>query len=161
MFSIKKLIRVTLKKNIRSEEPTYFLFCSESRQKSPYVFFSIKRLANYSSRRTRDFFFVVFVLFFYESREKRSELNMETKTTIRPDSPPPDPVSPAVLYSLPDKAWQYNPLLPKEFKILRVDVMSQFKKILIFMFNTVLFKIPAVSMLSGSAYRYMDKLLNL
>ena len=31
------------------------------------------------------------------------------------------------------------------------------------MFNTVLFKIPAVSiiMLSGSAYRYMHKLLNL
>ena len=88
---------------------------------------------------------------------------METKTTIRPDPPPhPDPVSPAVLYSLPDKAWQYNPLLPKEFKILQVDVMSQLKKkILIFMFNTVLFKIPAVSMLSGSAYRYMHKLLNL
>ena len=39
--------------------------------------------------------------------------------------------------------------------------MSQLKKILIFMFNTVLFKIPAVSMLSGSAYRYMHKLLNL
>ena len=86
---------------------------------------------------------------------------MATKTTIRPD-PPPDPVSPAVLYSLPDKARQYNPLLPKEFKILQVDVMSQFKKkILIFMFNTVLFKIPAVSMLSGSAYTYMHKLLNL
>ena len=33
-------------------------------------------------------------------------------------SPPPDPVSPAVLYSLRDKAWQYNPLLPKEFKII-------------------------------------------
>ena len=75
--------------------------------------------------------------------------------------PPPDPVSLAVLYSLPDKAWQYNPLLPKEFKILQVDVMSQLKKILIFMFNTVLFKIPAVSMLSGSAYRYMHKLLNI
>ena len=29
------------------------------------------------------------------------------------------------------------------------------------MFNTVLFKIPAVSMLLGSAYRYMHKLLNL
>ena len=30
------------------------------------------------------------------------------------------------------------------------------------MFNTVLFKIPAVSMLSGSAYRYTHiKLLNL
>ena len=71
-------------------------------------------------------FFVV-VLFFYESREKRSGLNMETKTTIRPDPPPP-PESPAMLYSLPDKAWQYNPLLPKEFKILQVDVMSQFKK---------------------------------
>ena len=84
---------------------------------------------------------------------------METKTTIRPD--PPDPVSPAVLYSSPDKAWQYNPLLPNEFKILQVDIMSQLKKILIFMFNTVLFKIPAVSMLSGSAYRYMLKLLNL
>ena len=53
---------------------------------------------------------------------------METKTTIRPDTPPPDPVSPALLYSLPDKAWQYNPLLPKEFKILQVDVMSQLKK---------------------------------
>ena len=78
---------------------------------------------------------------------------METKTTIRPDPPPPDPVSPAVLYSLLGKAWQYNPLLPKEFKILQVGVMSQLKKILIFMFNTVLFKIPAVSMLSGSAYR--------
>ena len=51
---------------------------------------------------------------------------METKTTIRPD--PPDPMSPAVLYSLPDKAWQYNPLLPKEFKLLQVDVMSQLKK---------------------------------
>ena len=55
---------------------------------------------------------------------------METKTTIRPDlpPPPPNPVSPAVLHSLPDKAWQYNPLLPKEFKILQVDVMSQLKK---------------------------------
>ena len=29
------------------------------------------------------------------------------------------------------------------------------------MFNIVLFKIPAVSMLSGSAYRYLHKLLNL
>ena len=48
---------------------------------------------------------------------------METKTTIRPD-----PVSPAVLYTLHDKAWQYNPLLPKEFKILQVDAMSQLKK---------------------------------
>ena len=85
---------------------------------------------------------------------------METKTTVRPE-PPPDPVSPAVLYLLPDKAGQYNPLLPKEFKILQADVMSQLKKILIFMFNTVLFKLPAVSMLSGSAYRYMHKLLNL
>ena len=52
---------------------------------------------------------------------------METKTTIRPEPPPPDAVSPAVLYSLPDKAWQYNPLLPKEFKILQVNVMSQLK----------------------------------
>ena len=29
------------------------------------------------------------------------------------------------------------------------------------MFNTVLFEIPAASMISGSAYRYMHKLLNL
>ena len=29
------------------------------------------------------------------------------------------------------------------------------------MFNTLLFKIPAVSMLSVSAYRYVHKLLNI
>ena len=95
------------------------------------LFFQLKDLEIFRPEEPATFFVVVvFVLFFYESREKRSGLNMETKTTIRPDPPPPPPdhVSPAVLYSLPDKAWQYNPLLPKEFKILQVDVMSQLKK---------------------------------
>ena len=67
--------------------------------------FSIKRLEKYSSRRTRDF--VVVVVVFYESREKkkkRIEQGMETKTSIRPDTL--GPVSPALLYSLPDIAWQ-------------------------------------------------------
>ena len=84
MFSIKKINTGNFKKkNIRSEEPTYFLFCSESRQKSPMFFFQLKDLENIRPEEPATFFF----FFFYESREKRSGLNMETKTTIRPDPP--------------------------------------------------------------------------
>ena len=51
-------------------------------------FFQLKDLKNIRPEEPATFF-VVFVLFFYESREKRSGLNIETKKNIRPDSPPP------------------------------------------------------------------------
>ena len=52
-------------------------------------FFQLKDLENIRPEEPATFFFVDFVLFFYEGREKRSGLNMETKTTIRPDPPGP------------------------------------------------------------------------
>ena len=124
MFSIKKINTGNFKKKYPFRRAHIFPFLLWKKTKNP-LFFSIKRLGKYSSRRTRDFFFV-FVLFFYESREKRSGLNMETKTTIRPDPPRPR-VSRCVVF-ITWQTWQYHSLLPKEFKIWQVDVMSQLKK---------------------------------
>ena len=129
MFSIKKINTGNFKKKISVPKSPHISFSAlKVGKKALMFFFSIKRLGKYSFRRTRDFFLLFLFCFSMKVGKKEADWTWRQKQLSVLTPPPPDPVSPAVLYSLPDKVWQYNPLLPKEFKILQIDVMSKLKK---------------------------------
>ena len=82
MFSIKKINAGKLKKISVPKSPHISFSALKVGKKALVFFFQLKTWKIFVPKNPRLFCLFVFVLFFYESREKRSGLNMETKTTI-------------------------------------------------------------------------------